>query len=70
MLGFGLVTMPTQRGAGLKGTSRTAGFSLSKMISCGVLLTAPVQHDKVAGLQTKEPQGVSLATLLKPSLTA
>lgn len=70
MLGFGLVTMPTQRGAGPKGTSRTAGFPLSEMNLCGILLTAPVQHDKVAGLQTKEPQAESLATLLKPSLTA
>lgn len=70
MLGFGLVTMPTQRGAGLKGTSRTAGFPLSEMIFCALLLTAPVQHDKVAGSHTKEPQGESLATLLKPFLTA
>lgn len=70
MLGFGLITMPTQRGAGPKGTSHTAGFPLSEMILCGLLLTATVQHDKVAGLLTKEPQGESLATLLKPSLTA
>lgn len=40
--------MDAQRGAGPRGTSRTAGLPPSEMIFCVLPLTSLVQHDKVA----------------------